>query len=139
SPSLSRWAPTPWTSARPSTRTPRWARASAWRPRSPTAAARTCRRSANNAIDSIAGRACPARAARLFHQLIHLRPGRLHDGRPAVHFGGNEPAEVLRAVLLRHGAELGVGLFHLGLVKSRVHGLVQLLHDVLGRALGRNQ
>ena len=39
----SRWAPTRWTSARPSTRIPRWARASAWRRKWRMAAARMCR------------------------------------------------------------------------------------------------
>jgi dihydrolipoamide dehydrogenase len=44
--SRSRWAPTRWTSARPSTRTRRWARASAWPPRLRTAPAPTCHRRA---------------------------------------------------------------------------------------------
>ncbi len=51
----------------------------------------------------------------------------------------NEVAEVLWRVLLRHRAQLDIGLLHFGLVKRRVHGLVELVDHVLGRAYWGNQ
>ena len=51
-PPPSKWAPMPLTSVKPSTRTRPWARASAWRPRSPMAVVPICRQPKNNSASN---------------------------------------------------------------------------------------